>query len=225
MHTCGIQCITSSLVNPFHWVNTFSFLIWWKQIPREEKKCFFFFFSEGSWVLAHQKTHWTWNETIWTWIPALLLMTLGVWYVSSKHQFPTENKASGQDTLYRSPYLFLWSINRSIQTRNVIEDSCSHLIFWKTVLLMWKKTPTQCYTGLSLGGEGSGGLEPQVFRPAWLLGFLGYTAIMLSSSPTKLNGSSAWQYHLGTSEQNVIVRASKAPQQYFRQCEIYSKFR
>ena len=96
------------------------------------------------------------------------LMTLNVLHMFFKHQFSSENKESGQDTLYRSLYLFPWSRSRDIQSRNII-DSCWHVVFWRAVLLVWEKS-ARASTSLSFGGEGSGGLEPQVFRLACLLG-------------------------------------------------------
>lgn len=137
-------------------------------------------------------------------------MTLNVLHMFFKHQFSSENKESGQNTLYRSLYLFPWSRSRDIQTRNIIEDSCWHVIFWRAVLLVWEKTP-RGYTSLSFGGEGSGGLKPQVFRLACLLGIPDDTATVLSSFPTKLKGSCAWQYHFGTNEHEYHGKCFKDP--------------
>lgn len=69
IHTCGIYCITCSLVNTFHLVNPFTFLIWWKSIPREEEQ----FLqrqpgcnpSESPLSLKWDKLDWDTNFTIW----------------------------------------------------------------------------------------------------------------------------------------------------------------
>lgn len=151
------------------------------------------------------------------------LMTLNVLHMFFKHQFSSENKGRGQGTLYGSLYLLPWSRSRDIETRNIIEDSCWHLVFWRAVLSVWEKTPRK-YTSLRLGVEGSGGLEPQVFSLACLLGLLDDIATMLSSSPTKLKGSCAWQYRFGTNEQKYHGKYFKGPPTMFSTMGNLHKF-